>query len=92
VSALGRVDTALTEALAWLNSPAAIANEIARLEAAQHDGDDSEATRALLADWRAVREAQGRLAAIEEAEAVRLVQGRRIARAEPETITTISKV
>lgn len=58
---LGRVGGQLAEALAWLNSPAAVAGEIARLERAQADGDNSEATRALLADWRAVRAAQRRL-------------------------------
>lgn len=58
---LGRVGGQLTEALAWLNSPAAITGEIGRLEAAIRDGDDSEVTRVLLADWRGVRKAQRRL-------------------------------
>ncbi len=55
---LGRVGGTLAEALAWLNSPAAIAGELAQLERAQRDGDDSDATRTLLADWRAVQRAQ----------------------------------
>jgi hypothetical protein len=55
---LGRVGGELAEALAWLNSPAMIAGEIARLEAAQAEGDRSETTRAQLADWRAVDRAQ----------------------------------
>ncbi len=58
---LGRVGGEMAEALAWLNSPATIAGEIARLEAAMQDGDRTEATRAQLADWRAVRRAQGRV-------------------------------
>lgn len=66
---LGRLDGELAEALAWLNSPAAIAGEIARLEAAQHDGDRSEATAALLRDWRAVQTAQGKLTVCQEDEA-----------------------
>ena len=74
---LGRVDGTLAESLAWLNSPATIAGEIARLEAAQHDGDDSEATRAQLADWRAVRQAQSALATIAEPEALVTVTGGR---------------
>ncbi len=58
---LGRVSGTLCEALAWLNSPAAIAHEIAALERAQVAGDTSEATRVLLADWRAVQRAQATL-------------------------------
>ncbi len=58
---LGRVGGAVAESLAWLNSPAAIDGEIRRLERARADGDRTEATRALLADWRAVKEAQARL-------------------------------
>ncbi len=67
---LGRVGGELAETLAWLNSPAAIAGEIARLERAQAEGDRSEATRALLADWRAVRKAQERLMAGPKQEAL----------------------
>ena len=36
---LGCVGGEIAEALAWLNSPAAIAGEIARLESAQAEGD-----------------------------------------------------
>jgi len=57
-SSLGRVGGVLAESLAWLNSPAAIAGEIGRLERAIAAGDRSEATRTQLADWRAVRAAQ----------------------------------
>lgn len=62
---LGRVGGTLAEALAWLNSPAAIAGELAQLERAQRDGDDSDATRVLLADWRAVQRAQRAIVADE---------------------------
>ncbi len=58
---LGRVGGEMAEALAWLNSPAMIAGEIARLEAALQAGDRSAATGVQLADWRAVRRAQARL-------------------------------
>ncbi len=58
---LGRVGGELAEALAWLNSPATIAGEIARLETAQRAGDRSEATGVQLADWRAVQRAQAAL-------------------------------
>jgi len=58
---LGRVDHALCEALAWLNSPAAIAAEISALERAQAQGDTSEPTRVLLRDWRAIQKAQATL-------------------------------
>jgi hypothetical protein len=58
---LGRVSGSLCEALAWLDSPAAIAGEIAALERAQAQGDTSEATRVLLRDWRAVRQVQATL-------------------------------
>jgi hypothetical protein len=64
-SSIGRVGGTLAEALAWLNSPAAIAGEIAQLERAQRDGDDSDATRVLLADWRAVQRAQRAIVAEE---------------------------
>ena len=67
---LGRVDRTLAESLAWLNSPAAIAGEIARLEVLEWQGDRSDATRALLADWRAVRRAQERLMAGPKQEAL----------------------
>ena len=66
---LGRVSGALAEALAYLSSPAAIAGEIARLEAAIREGDASEATTVLLGDWRRVQEAQARLVAQTEEEA-----------------------
>ncbi len=58
---LGRVSGQLAEALAWLTSPAAIAGEIGALERAQAGGDDSEATRALLRDWRAIQRVQATL-------------------------------
>jgi hypothetical protein len=58
---LGRVGGEVAEALAWLNSPAMIAGEIAMLEAAQREGDRSEATGVQLADWRAVQRAQAKL-------------------------------
>lgn len=60
---LGRVGSEVAEALAWLNSPATIASEIGRLEAAIHDGDWSDATRAMLHDWQAVQQAQRLLVA-----------------------------
>ena len=66
---LGRVGGSLAESLAWLNSPAAIAGEIRALEAAIREGDETEATRALLGDWRRVREAQRRLLETTEEEA-----------------------
>ena len=58
---LGRVGGEVAEALAWLNSPATIAAEIAQLEAAQREGDRSEATGVQLADWLAVQRAQAKL-------------------------------
>jgi len=58
---LGRVSGQLCEALAWLNSPAAIEGEISTLEQAQATGDTTEATRVLLRDWRAVQRAQATL-------------------------------
>ena len=64
---LGNLGEALTEALAWLHSPATISHEIAFLTQQQALGDTSEATRAQLADWRAIREAQRRLLAEEAA-------------------------
>ena len=63
---LGRVSGSLCEALAWLNSPAAIAGEIGALERAQAQGDTSEATRVLLRDWKAVQRAQTRLVQLDE--------------------------
>jgi hypothetical protein len=66
---LGRVGGSLAESRAWLNSPAAIASEIARLEAAIREGDASEATKVLLGDWRGVQRAQARLVAQTEEEA-----------------------
>lgn len=60
-SSLGRVGGQLAESLAWLNSPAAIAGELRRLEGLQGAGESTEVTRALLADWRAVRAAQAAL-------------------------------
>ena len=63
---LGRVGGSLAVSLAWLHSPAAVAGEIARLEAAIREGDETEATRVLLADWRRVRVAQRRLVTKEE--------------------------
>ncbi len=62
---LGRVDTSLAEAQAWLNSPAAIAGEISALERAQAGGDISEATRVLLRDWRAVQRMQATLVQVD---------------------------
>ncbi len=62
----GKVDDQLAESLAWLNSPAAIAGEIARLKCAIQEGDDTAETRVLLADWLAMREAQRRLFAGED--------------------------
>lgn len=58
---LGRVSGSLCEALAWLNSPAAIAGEISALERAQASGDTTEPTRVLLRDWRSVRQVQATL-------------------------------
>ena len=58
---LGRVGGEVAEALAWLNSPAMIAGAIAMLEAAQREGDRSEATGVQLADWGAVQRAQAKL-------------------------------
>jgi hypothetical protein len=65
MTALGRVSGSLAEQLASLNSPAAIAGEIARLEEAIKGGDASAATRVLLKDWQAVARAQRRLLAQE---------------------------
>jgi hypothetical protein len=58
---LGRVSGQLADQLAYLNSPAAIAHEIAALEEAIKSGDSSEATATLLKDWRAVKRAQAQL-------------------------------
>ena len=66
-TSLGRVGGELATSLAYLNSPARIDAEIAHHERAVAAGDSSEATRAQLADWRAVREAQRRLLAEEAA-------------------------
>lgn len=63
---LGHVSGTLCEALAWLNSPAAIASEISALERAMAQGDISEATRALLRDWRAVQRAQVTLVQLDD--------------------------
>ena len=63
---LGRVGSEVADALAWLNSPATIASEIGRLEAAIRDGDWSDATRAQLADWQTVQQAQRQLVAVKE--------------------------
>lgn len=63
---LGHVSGTLAEQLAYLNSPAAIDAEIRWHERAIAGGDTSAATRQLLADWRAVRRAQSRLALGEE--------------------------
>ncbi len=65
---LGRVDGELVEALTWLHSSAAIAAEIAQLEAAQREGDRSEGTGVQLADWRAVQRAQAKLVGGEKQE------------------------
>ena len=66
-ASLGRVGGQLAESLAWLNSPARIAGEIAHLETAVRAGDTSEATKVQLADWRAIRDCQRRLLAGEDA-------------------------
>ena len=66
---LGRVGGEMAEALAWLNSPATIAAEIARLDMAQREGDHTEGTRVQLADWRAVQRAQVKLIGSEQREA-----------------------
>ncbi len=58
---LGRVGGAVTERLAYLNSPAAIDGELRRLERARAEGDSTEATRVQLDHWRAVKAAQARL-------------------------------
>jgi hypothetical protein len=60
-AALGRVHGDLADSLAYLTSPARIDAEIAYYERAIAAGDRSPETAALLADWRAVREAQRRL-------------------------------
>lgn len=60
-ASLGRVGGEVAEALAWLNSPAAIAGEIGRLEQAIRRGEESEETWVLLADWQAVQRAQKKL-------------------------------
>jgi len=58
---LGKVGGALAEQLAYLSAPARIDGEILYHERAIAAGDRSEATRAQLADWRAVEAAQARL-------------------------------
>lgn len=63
---LGRASDTLAEALAWLNSPAAIAGEINALERAQAGGNGSEATRALLRDWRAIQRVQAILVQLDD--------------------------
>ncbi len=55
-ASLGRVGGQLAESLAWLNSPAKIAAEIAYLTQQIALGDTSEATKAQLADWRSIKE------------------------------------
>ncbi len=64
---LRRVGGEIATSLAYLNSPARIDAEIAPHERAVAAGDSSEATRAQLAGWRAVRETQRRLLAEEAA-------------------------
>jgi len=58
---LGNLGEALTEALAYITSPARIDREIAHLTQLQALGDTSAGTAVQLSDWRAVREAQRRL-------------------------------
>ena len=58
---LGRVGGEIATSLAYLNSPSRIDAEIAHHERAIAGGDRSEATAALLKDWRAVRDAQRKL-------------------------------
>lgn len=62
---LGHVAGTLCEALAWLNSPAAIAGEISALGRLQAQGDTSEATRVLLRDWRAIQRMQATLVQVD---------------------------
>ncbi len=64
---LGRVGGEIATSLAYLNAPARIDAEIAHHERAITAGDRSEATAALLKDWRAVRDAQRRLVGEEKA-------------------------
>jgi hypothetical protein len=65
-AALGRVSGALAEQFAYLNSPAAIAGEIARLESLVRGGEATHETHALLTDWRAIRKAQRKFLAAQE--------------------------
>jgi hypothetical protein len=65
-TALGRVSGELAEQFAYLNSPAAIAGEIARLESAIRGGDATTETHTLLRDWREVRAAQRKLLVVQE--------------------------
>ena len=58
---LGRIAGEVAEAFAYLTSPARVDGEIRRHEAAVAAGDTSAATAQLLADWRAIRDAQRRL-------------------------------
>lgn len=58
---LGRVAGQLAEAFGYLTSPAAIEGEIRHYEALVAAGDRSPATAQLLADWRAIRDAQARI-------------------------------
>lgn len=60
-TSLGKVSADVAEAFAYLMSPAAIDDEVRRLQAAVATGDTSPATAALLADWRTIKDAQRRL-------------------------------
>ena len=58
---LGRVGGELAEAFGYLTSPARVDAEIRHYAAAVAAGDTSPATAQLLADWRAIQEAQRRI-------------------------------
>lgn len=60
---LGRLSGDLLDSYAWLNSPAAIAGEIARLESVVRGGEATSDTHVQLQDWRAIRAAQRALLA-----------------------------
>lgn len=58
---LGRVGGELAEAFGYLTSPARVDAEIRIYAAAVAAGDTSPATTQLLADWRAIKDAQRRI-------------------------------
>jgi hypothetical protein len=58
---LGKVNTDVAEAFAYLMSPSAIDGEIRRLRECIGQGNTSPATSALLNDWETIKTTQARL-------------------------------